>query len=240
MKRLWTDADFPSLSWHDNSVHALRVVEGKDGAGEIILDIDHIVEWIESDKRYEFLVATAELRFRDASDLRMTLDYPKTSAALGPFTLDRIEVDQSNHWTLKVNWPIGEISFSSAGFLQRLTGEPVISSSQALDPARRTKYMATRDLTAFHPDRGGFVVTVCIGQPYCISEDESACPVALLGLHSKLRDQHGADSFQALMLAQKLAQMLLVSFVEDGGQLLDAPGGKTVDVAALFQKEVLS
>jgi hypothetical protein len=93
--------------------------------------------------------------------------------------------------------------------------------------------MATRDLTAFHPDRGGFVVTVCIGQPYCISEDESACPVALLGLHSKLRDQHGADSFQALMLAQKLAQMLLVSFVEDGGQLLDAPGGKTVDVESL-------
>jgi hypothetical protein len=68
----------------------------------------------------------------------MTLDYPKTSAALGPFTLDRIEVDQSNHWTLKVNWPVGEISFSSSGFLQRLTGEPVISSSQALDPPRRT------------------------------------------------------------------------------------------------------
>jgi hypothetical protein len=102
MKRLWTDADFTSLSRHDNSVHALRVVEGKDGAGEIILGIDHIVEWIESDKRYEFLVAPAELRFRDAGDLRMTLDYPKTSAALGPFTLDRIEVDQSNHWTLKV------------------------------------------------------------------------------------------------------------------------------------------
>jgi hypothetical protein len=126
MKRLWTDADFPSLSWHDNSVHALRVVEGKDGAGEIMLDIDHIVEWIELDKRYEFLVAPAELRFRDVSDLRITLDYPKTSAALGPFTLDRIEVDQSNHWTLKVNWPVGEISFSSSGFLQRLTGEPVI------------------------------------------------------------------------------------------------------------------
>jgi hypothetical protein len=77
--------------------------------------------------------------------------------------------------------------------------------------------MATLDLTAFHPDRGGFGVTVCIGQPYWISEDESACPVAFLGLHSKLRDQHGADLFQALMLAQKLAQMLLVSFVEDGG-----------------------
>ena len=40
----------------------------------IILDIDHVVEWIESEKRYEFLVAPAELRFRDVSDLRMTVD----------------------------------------------------------------------------------------------------------------------------------------------------------------------
>lgn len=236
MKRLWTDADFPSLSWHDNSVHALRIVEGKDGTGEIVLDIDHI----NSDERCEFLVAPAELRFRDVSDLRMTLDYPKTSAALGPFTLERVEVDQSNLWTLKVNWPVGEISFSSTGFLQRLTGEPVVSLSQALDPGNRIKYIAARERAAFQPDRGGFIVTVCIGQPYCISEDEWACPVALHGLHSKLRDQHGADSFQALMLAQKLAQMLLVYFVEDGGQLLDAREGKPVDVTTLFQKGILS
>ncbi len=240
MKRFWTDADFPSLSWHDNSVHAFRVIEGKDGTGELTLDIDHIIEWINSDKRYDFLVAPAELRFHEVSDLRMTLDYPKISAALSPFTLDRIEVDQSKHWTLKVNWPVGEISFSSAGFVQRLTGEPILSSSQALDLARRIRYIATRELTAFHPDRGEFLVTVCIGQPCCISEGEAACPVALRGLHSKLRDQRGTDSFQALMLAQKLAQMLLVSFVEDGGQLLDAPGGKPVDVAALFQTGVMS
>ena len=82
MKRFWTDADFPNLSWHDNSVHAFRVIEGKNGVGELVLDIDHIVEWIESEKRYDFRVAPAELRFRDVADLRMTLDYPATSAAL--------------------------------------------------------------------------------------------------------------------------------------------------------------
>jgi hypothetical protein len=75
----------------------------KDGAGELVLDIDHIIEWIESQKRYDFRVAPTELRYRDVTDLRMTLDYPATSAALAPFTPDRIEVDQSNHWTLKVN-----------------------------------------------------------------------------------------------------------------------------------------
>lgn len=240
MKRFWTDADFPNLSWHDNSVHAFRIIEGKDGAGDLVLDIDHIVDWIESEKRYEFRVAPAELRFHGVTDLRVTLDYPATSAALTPFMLDRIQVDQSNHWTLKVNWPVGEISFSSTGFSQRITGELVVSSAQSLDPSQRIKYIATRELAAFHPERGDFAVSVCIGQPYFISKDEWACAVALPGLHSTLRDQHGCDSFQALMLAQNLAYTLLASFVEDGGRLLDAPGGRPVDVVALFRKGILS
>jgi hypothetical protein len=46
---------------------------------------------------------------------------------------------------------------------------------------------------------------------------------------------HGVDSFQALMLAQRLARQYLTSFVEErAGRLLDAPGGNTVSVDALF------
>jgi hypothetical protein len=245
MKRFWTNADFASLSWHDNSVHALRVIEGKDGAGELVLDIDHILEWLESKGRYEFRVAPVELRFRDVTDLRMTVDYSAATAALTPFTLDRIQVEkigngQSNRWTLKVNWPVGEVAFSSTGFTQHLTGEPVVSSSQGLEPVQRAKYIATREMIAFRPERGKFAVSVCVGQPYCISEDEWACAVALPGLHLKLADQHGVDAFQALMLAQNLAYTLLAGFVEDGGCLLDASGGSPVDLKALFHKGILS
>jgi hypothetical protein len=182
MKRISTEADFSDLSWHDNSVHALRVIEGNGVFGQIILDLDHIVEWIESKKGYEFRVAPAELRFRDVTDLRMTLDYSATSAALTPFTLDGIQTEQmadghSNRWTLKVNWPVGEISFSSTGFTQRLTGEPVVSSVQSLDPSRRIHYIATRELTASHPEQGEFAVSVCIGKPHRIGDDEWACGI---------------------------------------------------------------
>src|SRR5262245_20244864 len=41
VKSSWTDADFGDLSWHDCSVHALRIVEGPHGAGELILDLDY-------------------------------------------------------------------------------------------------------------------------------------------------------------------------------------------------------
>jgi hypothetical protein len=33
----WTHEDFERMSWHDNHVHALRIVEGRHGAGELLL-----------------------------------------------------------------------------------------------------------------------------------------------------------------------------------------------------------
>ena len=83
-------------------------------------------------------------------------------------------------------------------------------------------YIATRELLAEDASRGQFTIRVCVGHPYEVSADEWACPVALEGLHPHLRDQHGIDAFQALMLAQKLARTLLLAFVEDGGILRDS------------------
>ena len=39
MKRAWTDSDLDDMSWHDNAVHALRIVEGKSGIGELVLHV---------------------------------------------------------------------------------------------------------------------------------------------------------------------------------------------------------
>jgi hypothetical protein len=59
------------------------------------------------------------------------------------------------------------------------------------------------------------------------------------GLHSKLRDIRGHDSFQALMLAQRLAHQLLTAHVDKGGKLLDGPAGSPVSVDALFNSGTL-
>ena len=45
----WSEADFDGMSWHDNAVHAIRVVEGEHGAGKLVLDIDYILEWLRDD-----------------------------------------------------------------------------------------------------------------------------------------------------------------------------------------------
>lgn len=92
--------------------------------------------------------------------------------------------------------------------------------------------IANRRIWAVRPATSAvFQIDVQIGRPYEVSTDEWACPVQLIGLH-KLRDTHGGDSFQALMLAQNLARTLLAALVEEGGKLIDSPGGEAIDSAA--------
>jgi hypothetical protein len=134
VKREWTETDFAELSWHDNSVHGLRIVEASHGAGELVLDLDYILEWLPAGGQFQFRIAPAELRFHEVTELCMSLDYAAASAALVPFTLDGIQRDSDSpqRWVLSINWPEGEISFIAAGYTQTLTGEPRITEQQSL------------------------------------------------------------------------------------------------------------
>jgi hypothetical protein len=42
------------LSEHDNHVHAVRLAEGEDGAGDLELDIDHIPEWLPEGESFRY------------------------------------------------------------------------------------------------------------------------------------------------------------------------------------------
>jgi hypothetical protein len=59
--------------------------------------------------------------------------------------------------------------------------------------------------------------------------------MAIEGLHSLRKDGIvGIDAFQALMLAQRLAKQLLESQIQEGGQILDGPGGTAVSLERVF------
>ena len=97
------------------------------------------------------------------------------------------------------------------------------------------RYIATRVLTAHHPERGDFAVTIHIGEPYLSSDVDWACPVALEGLYSNLAPQHGIDSWQALMLSLNLARTLVEGFLSDGGTLIDSVTGTPLASDAFFR-----
>jgi hypothetical protein len=141
----WTDRQFDEMSWHDNHVHALRIVEGVHGAGELILDLDYILEWVKcQDDKCEFRILPATLTFKDVTSLRISLDYAAASAALGPFSIQAIErrterrgYYEAQVWRIVINWPVGEISFEANGFEQRGTGDPVLSTTMYLSASSR-------------------------------------------------------------------------------------------------------
>ncbi len=142
----WSIDDYDAMSWHDNHVHGIRIVEGEHGAGELVVDLDYILEWItQVDERPRFRVAPATLTFHEVSDLRIALDYAKSTAAVSPFSLHAIEREKhvfsnghtSYRWHLEINWPDGAIDFIATGFTQVLSGESVEGEGQRLEPSRR-------------------------------------------------------------------------------------------------------
>ena len=142
--QVWTDEQFDEMSWHDNCVHGLRIVEGTHGAGELILDLDYILEWIEVERSFQFRILPVILKFREVTDLRILLDYATPTIALGPFSIHAIErkFEQRERytaqvWKLLINSPVGEITFESQGFEQRGVGAPQISNGQWLSPEER-------------------------------------------------------------------------------------------------------
>ena len=142
--RVWSDAEYDAMSWHDNAIHGIRFIEGQDGCGELVLDIDYILEWIKVENHFTFRCQPATLTFHGVSDPRMTIDYASQSAGLTPFSIDGIErrseqrVGYVAHiWKIPINWPAGEITFEATGFEQRSQVEARVSTAGALKPTER-------------------------------------------------------------------------------------------------------
>ena len=95
-------------------------------------------------------------------------------------------------------------------------------------------FIAARELFGVDSTGREFPIKLAIGHPYREGADWR-CAVLLEGFLSIQPRLVGVDSFQALMLAERLARQYLTSFVEEqAGRLLDSPGGNDVSVDALF------
>ena len=138
-------------AWHDDTVHGLRFDIGDPDAGdwraELVLDIDHIVEWLRGeDGRVRFRVAPANLTFHDVTDLRIVIDWGDSGhrVALHVCSIDRIERQRITEqkicldrpywrWRIVLNWPRGgEIAFGASGLTLELRAEPILQDQQQL------------------------------------------------------------------------------------------------------------
>ena len=150
------------VSWHDNLIYAIQICapnpEHGDWRSDLVLDIDHIVEWVcGADGRVKFRVAPATLVFHDVTDLRVRLDMGGASPlALNELSIDGITKTPApppglpssrlyHHWRIALNLPRnGELTFGASGYTRTLRAEPLLLDEQRL---------AARDRPSFGPVR---------------------------------------------------------------------------------------
>lgn len=148
--------DFESLSWHDDTLYGLRFEIGDslqgDWRAEVVLDIDHIVEWVRDEAGgMRFRVAPADLVFHGVTDLKIDIDWGDSGdrTALHEaviFEITRAPVpDQPGYpprehyrWRIALAWPQGGgIGFGALGFTQTLRAEARLLDQQRLPAGAR-------------------------------------------------------------------------------------------------------
>ncbi len=156
MEQQATEADFERMSWHDDTIYGLRFdigdPERNDWRSDLVLDIDHIVEWICGEAGgARFRVAPASLTFHHVTDLNIAIDWGDSGGqtALHEVSIDALTRERVEHqkicldrpyyrWRIALNWPQGgEIGFGASGFTQSLRAEPLLCDQQRLAPAER-------------------------------------------------------------------------------------------------------
>ena len=149
-------SDAESLpSWHDNPIYGIhwRCAEPDRGLwrSELVLDVDHILEWILSKERcFTFLMAPAILVFHDAGDLEMSIGcgasdgYRRYLSELSIRHIDRQPVAAEPgcfRWRIDLNAPQGGlIRFTATRFSQLLTAPARLCDEQRFPGEHRPQF----------------------------------------------------------------------------------------------------
>jgi hypothetical protein len=83
-------------------------------------------------------------------------------------------------------------------------------------------------------------ISVQIGRPSVAEDGDARCPVALWGLDGRLPDTAGVSTFQALVLALRLAYLLLEGYQERGGRLYFAGAAPDDEIGPKIDPELLT
>ena len=146
-------ADDLAWHWHDNTIHGLSFglaePEIGDWRSDLVLDIDHIVEWLcGAPGEFRFRVAPATLTFHDVTDLAIAVDQGDSGGrtALIEWSIDRVERQRLDRpmdywrWTIHLHAPPGgTLAFCASGFTQEQTAEAVLLAEQRLPRSARRR-----------------------------------------------------------------------------------------------------
>ena len=143
-KRVWTDADFEQMGWHDCNIYKMRLTE------DLELDIDYILQWNKPDLEglpFTFWIAPATLVFKSLQNLTFDFDINFENA----FEIEDIEKEDENRWTIITQQ--GDIQFNSKGYEQYIRQEPFFEFGQTISYIERFGHSLDRTTNQENPNR---------------------------------------------------------------------------------------
>ena len=143
-KRVWTDADFEQMGWHDCNIYKMRLTE------DLELDIDYIFQWNKPDLEglpFTFWIAPATLVFKSLQNLTFDFDINFENA----FEIEDIEKEDENRWTIITQQ--GDIQFNSKGYEQYIRQEPFFEFGQTISYIERFGHSLDRTTNQENPNR---------------------------------------------------------------------------------------
>jgi hypothetical protein len=147
-KAVWTEADFDTMGWHDNAIHAVAVEPVPDNPGRLLLDLDYIVEWVSPTSpasTLDFWICPATLVFDPAWDLTADVDTRGWAFQLflNAITWSGPDERGNSEWTLSGDRFTIEVG--SPGFTQYLRRAPVLSDGPWLSVEERGGFSFARE-----------------------------------------------------------------------------------------------
>jgi hypothetical protein len=139
-KTLWTDADFDTMGWHDNAVHAIALKPAPNDPGSLLLDIDYIVEWgpcAVPGGSLSFWVCPATLVFHRAWDLVTDVNLQGWSFQLSIGAIERTGPDEHGYFGWALAGDLFTMSLRATGFTQYLRRAPIHTPRQRLSVQER-------------------------------------------------------------------------------------------------------
>ncbi len=146
-KKIWTEADFEKMGWHDSRIYKIRLTDNLE------LDIDYILQWNKPDIEglpFTFWVAPATLVFKNIHNIQFEIDTAFGEAV----EIEDIELNRSDN---KIHWTVitkqGDIEFTAGGFTQWIRQEPFFQFGQTISYIERCGFSLEQTTDQENPNR---------------------------------------------------------------------------------------
>ena len=146
-KKLWTDADFEMMGWHDNLIYKISLKQ------DLELDIDYILKWNEPELEglsFTFWIAPATLVFKNIKNLTLEVSMA-FEEGFEIEDIERTKMQTGFLWTIITRQ--GHLQFSCDGYEQFIRQEPFFEFGQTVSFIKRFGHSLERTTNQENPIR---------------------------------------------------------------------------------------